>query len=349
MSYTPGTILSIGFSNHLEEVVVLSDNRVATKTFAGKPVERRDIMTLADWQILAVNKRIDVSFVPGTAPATAPSEESYPVNTMLRWVGDESNKRWAIVLKDGILQVKEMIMSCISFDAPSAYGYRKTSQKFFSSLADWKSTLPAGGTLTSQAGKDHSIEAKVAAPITATTDAEYINELKKRFHVSSRINKMPTDRHVRNTSFNTLQIYAGYVQTHMETIKNLTTDTALAASKIYSALRSIRSSIKGMSHASNAALAAQSRLMYTPNEQGKEPYIFKNNYRPALYAFVGDKKIEITSSDDLIGLAYNKQSGVISKHVIPTIGKTFAELGLQMKADGKPRLVAHYRRKVIEL
>lgn len=356
MSYTPGTILSTGFADHLEEVVVLSDNRVATLLFANKPVVRREIMSLADWQILSANKRIDVRLVPGTAPAAAAApvaapvaEETYPVNTMLRWVGDENNRRWAVVLKDGVLQVKEEIMGRISFDAPSAYGYRKTSQKFFSSLADWKSTLPAGGTLTSQAGQDHSIEAKIAAPITATTDAEYITVLKNRFHISSKLNKPPTDQYLRNTSFNTLQIYAGSVQTDMETIKNLTTDTALTASKIYPALRSISSSIRAMSRASKVALGAQSRMMNVFTEQRKEPYHFKNNYRPALYAFVGDKKIEITSTDGLIGLAYNKQSGVISKHVEPTIGKTFAELGLEMKADGKPRLVAHYRRKVVEL
>jgi hypothetical protein len=37
------------------------------------------------------------------------------------------------------------------------------------------------------------------------------------------------------------------------------------------------------------------------------------------------------------------------KWVKPTLGKTFAELGIDMKADGKPRLKVYYRKDSIEL
>ena len=339
MSYTPGTILSFGSGAALEEVVVLTEGKIATKTFAGKPVERREIMSFADWKILAGREEIRTS-----------SEESYPVGTMLRWVADENNKRWAIVLKDGVLQVKEMIMSRTSVDAPlpgSRYGFGKTSQKFFSSLADWKATLPAGGTLTSQAGTDHSLKAKVAAPITATTDAEYINQIKKRFSIRSKITKNLTNNQLRNSSFTELKRSAAMIQTNMEDLKNLTTDTTLRAEVIRSQLQHILWASKSIKKYSHMALRGQLGMMSGYKEA--ESYCFTNNYRQVLYAFVGDKRVEITASDDLLGLAYDKKTDSASKWLPPMLGKTFAELGIQMKADGKPRLLVAYRRQQIEL
>jgi len=64
--YTPGTILSIGFGSTLEQVIVLTDDKVATKTFAGNPVTRRDIMSLADWRIVAqsLGHEIQTDYLP---------------------------------------------------------------------------------------------------------------------------------------------------------------------------------------------------------------------------------------------------------------------------------------------
>ena len=276
MSYTLGTILSSGFGENLEEVVVLSDNRVATKTFGGKPVVRRDIMPLADWQVLVGNQRIVIA--AEAAPAVA--EETYPVNTMLRWKKDDNNRRWAIVLKDGIMQVKEEIMGRTSLDAPRpGYSYGKTSRKFFSSLADWKATLPAGGTLTTEAGTDHSIKTKVETPVPAATDADYIAELKKRFHVHSKLVKLPTDNHLRNSSFKALQAAAADLQKGLDGLKNLSTDTALKGDTIYSELRSIKYSAMEIARTSKLAYDAQFRMMYGPKEnQNKESYVFRNHF-----------------------------------------------------------------------
>jgi len=117
MSYAPGTILSSGFGENLEEVVVLSDNRVATKTFAGKPVARRDIITFSDWQFLLGNQRIEPSYIPlppaapaAAAPAAAvPAAEKYPVGTKLNiWSPDSNQRHVAIQLSNGVLYVKHI-------------------------------------------------------------------------------------------------------------------------------------------------------------------------------------------------------------------------------------------------
>ena len=114
MSYAPGTILSSGFGENLEEVVVLSDNRVATKTFAGKPVARRDIITFSDWQFLLGNQSIQPSYIPlppepAAAAAATAEPEKYPIGTKLSISSADSTQRHvAIQLPNGVLYVKHV-------------------------------------------------------------------------------------------------------------------------------------------------------------------------------------------------------------------------------------------------
>lgn len=362
-TYAPGTILSFGIGSTLEQVIALTDNKVATKTFAGKPVDRRDILSLADWEILAKSQGqgIETSFIPVpvatpvatpvAAPKPAPvPEKVYLAGTMLRWKKDEDNKRCAIVLKDGILQVKEVVMGRITMDNMR---HCNCKQMFFSSLADWKSTLPADGTLTaSEATEDHSIPSirrKASEPVTATTDTDYIKVLLKRFSVRSHLIKKPKSIDVRNSSVNTLIDNTNCIQKHLDAIKAIGTDTNLKADTIVDKLRSIRDFAEAIDRDSRKALSAQCDLMYGGKGNDVESYRYTNDYRQVLCAFVGDKKVEITSDHGLIGIAYNKVTKQDGKWVNPTVGKTFAELGIQLKADGKPRLVAHYRRSEIEV
>ena len=81
------------------------------------------------------------------------------------------------------------------------------------------------------------------------------------------------------------------------------------------------------------------------------PIYFRNDYKQRLVAFAGGQEIEITSNSKmgLIGLAGNPDRGCFGKWFSPKLGKTFAELGIDMKADGKPRLKVYYRRESIEL
>jgi hypothetical protein len=142
-TYTPGTILSVGFGPTLEQVIVLTEDKVATKTFGGQPVIRRDIMSLQDWQIVVGSQVIQTDSMPVPAAVTEPAavaepvpaavtepvpmaepvpaavavQESYPVGTKLSWKHPDGSDQWyspnsrtAIVLKGGIvLQVKEVI------------------------------------------------------------------------------------------------------------------------------------------------------------------------------------------------------------------------------------------------
>ena len=345
--------MSIGFGETLEQVVMLSDNKVATKTFAGKPVTRRDILSFADWQLLAGSNKIQTEYMPVAMPVAVPvpvPEETYLAGTMLRWKKDEDNKRCAIVLKDGILQVKEVVMGRITMDDMR---HCNCKQMFFSSLADWKSTLPADGILTAtEATEDHSvpsIKRKATQPVTATTDADYIKVLLKRFSVHSHLVKMPKSIDVRNSTVKQLIQDVALAQTHLDVLKNISTDTNLKGDKIRETLYSIRCLTANIQRDSLKAITSQCDLMYGRKGTDVDSYKFVNDYKQVLYAFIGDKKVEITSSDGLIGLAYNKNDHNVSRCMTPTMGKTFAELGLTLKADGKPRLVANYRKGQIEI
>jgi hypothetical protein len=232
-------------------------------------------------------------------------------------------------------------------------GMIRCKQMFFSSLADWKSTLPADGILTAtEATEDHSvpsIKRKAAAPVTATTDADYIKVLLKRFSVHSHLVKKPKAIDVRNCSVKIMNEDILDLQRELSGLKNISSDTNLKADAIQRGLRSITYMAKRIAHNSEKALHAQHDLMYVNKGNDVDSYRFQNDYRQELYAFIGDKKVEITSDNGLIGLAYNKKDNTASRWAAPTVGKTFAELGLQLKADGKPRLVAHYRTETIEL
>jgi hypothetical protein len=135
MSYTTGSLLSIGSGATLEQVVVLSDGRVATKLFAGKPVVQRDILSLSDWLLLADGQEITVGPSPPARPPATNEAETYAMGTRLRWSKDDKNWRTAIIIKNGLLQVKEVIDSKITMelarpDAP----YETVKKTFFNNV-----------------------------------------------------------------------------------------------------------------------------------------------------------------------------------------------------------------------
>ena len=348
-TYTPSTVLSVGFGETLEQVIVLSDNKVATKTFAGKPVTRRDIMLLEDWIIIVGSAEIWADYLP-----MAPVEETYPVGTKLSWTLPEGavgryfpNSRTAIVLKDGILQVKEQINGVTVFTQDHEFGGKRVAQKFFSSLADWKATLPAGGSITSKAGEDYSvpnIKRKAALPITNTSsDIDYIKLLKHRFQVRSEI--------VKGESL------ANRLARELANIRNMMADIGLMASStvhIKHVLEALARLCHKLNRSAIRARTIQGLISDRPENANTTPFHFNNEYKQRLVAFVGGTEVEITSaySGGLLGLNGNaSQKSTCGNYVLghPTTGQTFADLGIDMKADGKPRLKVYYRNDSIEI
>ena len=337
MSYAPGTVLSIGFGETLEQVVVLTENKIATCCYAGKPVSRRDIMSLDDWKILCTAQgqqiRSDTPSsapVPAPAPATAPvavAEPVYAVNTILRWKKDDDNRRTAMVVKDGILQLKEIML-----------GRRSSNdKKFFSSFADWKSTLPSGGEIAVQVGAP-SVQAKISAPIVAKTDVEYINELKKRFRVQ-------TAYVIENSHKQNCEQYTGIIRQHGPVLAKMLTE--LGPTPTEESIGSIMYYCNQLLNAASLVRRSQAMIRYNPTEADLRKKKFQATGRQAIYAFFKGAKVEITSGHDQVAITRDSE-GRIGRWATPTTASTFAELGIEM-VNGKPRLEVEYRKKKISI
>jgi len=339
MSYAPGTTLSIGSGETLEQVTVLTENKVATKMFAGKPVSRRDIMSLDDWKLLAGNQEIS-SASSSTSPSsstaasssTSTSPDTYPINTILRWKDVASkSSRTAIVIKNGVLQLKEVINDKVTFDF-----LRRCAKKNFASVAEWKASL-SGGELTVTAGPP-TIEDRISTPIVAKTDAQYIDEIKKRFQVRSDIYLDASDVEKRDHCIRDIKYSLTSLQTRVAELD------ASNASDAYDKLRGINRMGRSIAHNAKIAMYFDQNIRYEPVKAAQKKYMFRNEYRQAIYAFVGGKMVHITSGNGLVGIVNHNYRC----HAAAATTGTFAELGLDMNG-GKPRLQVAYRKKMIDL
>jgi hypothetical protein len=365
-TFAPGTILSVGGGPTLEQVIVMTDGKVATKTFAGKPVERRDIMSMADWRLLIGDQRIQFDYLPissGAEPvaAPAPAPESYPVGTKLNWThnGDASrwynpNSRTAIVLKDGILQVKETIHGVPTMTQTPGADYQRVARKFFSSLADWKMTLPADGTITVTVATDDfslpSIQRKAVKPIVAETDVGYIAELQERYTVLAKLEEGFTPLEQRSNSIERMGYTSDCINDLMRSRAVTNMDSA-SCGDAYDTMGSLARLGKRLARQACKMQAIQLAIRNSPEKANVKPITFTNNYRQRIVAFVGGREVEIASCKKLglLGVAWDREQDAIGKWFKPTTGKTFAELGIDCKADGKPLLKVYYRKDTINI
>jgi hypothetical protein len=345
MSYELGSLLSVGTGAALEQVVVLSDGRVATKLFAGKPVERRDILNLSDWLLLADGQNITVVLplnkgatvatpapVAMATPEPEPVPTVYPVGTMLRWIKDDQNKRSALVMKDCVLQVKEIIAGRTTMN-----DYTLVKRTPFKDFAEWKASLPEGGAITAGAVAPWAptIEEKAKAPIVATTDAGYIAEISNRYLVRTQLyERSSINQNIENARKSLKREIDNFMVN--TSVDNINID------KIVSFSNYINYYAKWVQR---QLLEARGK---TPEELSRVIFTFHNNYKQKLFAYKNGLKYEIaaTKSGNL-ALAPSAEG---TRYRGPALmAQNFAGLGIEMKADGKPRLEVSYYRRRIEL
>jgi hypothetical protein len=330
MSYESGSLLSIGCGATLEQVLLLSDGRVATKLFAGKPVSQRDILNLSDWLMLTEGQNITV-ILPLNKGAPVVAEPVYSLGTMLRWKKDDQNKRSALVMKDGVLQVKEIIDG-----RTTMVNGTLVKRTLFKDIAEWKASLPEGGTISAEAAKAWAptIEEKAKAPIQATTDTGYIAELSKRYLVRSSLYEMTSiNQRIERTREGLKRMVARFAENM--SVENNNIDQMTYYIKIMG----------------NYCNWLQRELLQTHGKSASElaevNYTFNNGYKQKLFAYKGGLKYEICCKDNMIGLAPSAEGTRYRGYAL--VGKTFADLGIEMKANGKPRLEVSYYRRRIEL
>jgi hypothetical protein len=275
---------------------------------------------------------------PVATPLATPEPlETYPMGTRLRWSKDDKNRRTAIIIKDGVLQVKEVIDNNITMiqDKPEPY-YKTVKKTFFNNVAEWRASLPEGGTVaTFTEPQIDSIEAKAKAPIVATTDSGYIAELSKRYLVRSQLWEQSS---INDKIEDTRRILKSVIQ-------RLNDDTRVENRNIDFVI----SSIGNMGHYAKwikrQVLNTQGK---THQELSARRFQFKNYYKQKLFAYKNGLKYEIcTNKNGIIALAPSPEG--TRYHENSLTGKSFADLGIEMKEDGKPRLEVSYYRRRIEL
>jgi hypothetical protein len=336
MSYATGSLLSIGSGATLEQVVVLSDGRVATKLFAGKPVVQRDILNLSDWLLLTDGQEIMVTVNNASTnnPLSELAEPTvYPVGTMLRWIKGDQNKRVAIVMKDSLLQVKEVIDGQITMHQGVC-----VKRTYFKDFAEWKASLPEGGSISAEPIKQSgttTIEEKAKAPIVATTDAGYITELSKRYLVRSQIYQQRSINDTIEDCRSSLKL----------AIQHVTLNTSVDNTRIGRLMSSIGGVCRYAKWLKRQLFDARNK---TPQELSAATFRFKNYYKQKLFAYKGGLKYEICANKNgIIALAPSAEGTKYRENALT--GNSFAELGIEMKDDGKPRLEVSYYRRRIEL
>jgi len=337
MSYTTGSLLSIGAAATLEQVIVLSDGRVATKLFAGKPVVKRDILNLPDWLLLTEGQEITVTANNASSNTPAPEPTAiHPAGTMLRWIKGDQDKRVAIVMKDSVLQVKEIIAGQITLQHGVTGVY--VQRTHFKDFAEWKASLPEGGSISAEPMKQSgtpTIQEKAKAPIVATTDAGYISELSSRYLV--RCHLSPLSSINENIEYPRRMLKSE--------IQRLALDASLENRNIDHLISSIGTISHYAKWLKRQLIDAQGK---TPQELNASRFRFTNYYKQKLFAYKGGLKYEIcTNKNGIIGLAPSAEGTKYRGNALT--GKSFAELGIEMKADGKPRLEVSYYRRRIEL
>jgi hypothetical protein len=259
------------------------------------------------------------------------------MGTRLRWSKDDKNWRTAIIIKDGVLQVKEVIdykitMALARPEAP----YETVKKTFFNNIAEWRASLPEGGTVATFTGPEiASIEAKAKKPVLATTDTSYIAELSERYLVRSKV--------YQESSMNE-KIEYSRMRLKSE-IQGMKLDTSVENRNIdllISSIRLIEHYAKWLKRQLSDAHGK------TPEELSAPRFQFRNYYKQKLFAYKDGLKYEIcTNKNGILALAPSPEGTKYHENALT--GRSFAELGIEMKADGRPRLEVSYYRRRIEL
>jgi len=133
-----------------------------------------------------------------------PSYSQRALKTKLKWVLDENNYRVAVVTKNGILQVKCVVegrvychdsgtcecKACSEINLSDKLGVPHPPwsrlpfiKTFFKDEAEWRNSLPSGGTVSVTVPKisDKMLKKLCNTPLTALSHALQLKELEVRF------------------------------------------------------------------------------------------------------------------------------------------------------------------------
>ena len=278
--------------------------------------------------------------VPASAPAAvAAPEPSYPVGTKHVWEDmpfyDSENlnklrrRIVAIQLNDGVIQVKDITSGNDNYD-DNNYNFDK---KFYPSLAAWKATLPEGEVKSEPNNGLTDLQSRLKKPFPTDekSDADALYMFCARWSVRNYAYKEKSlaEKHEESKKdFLELQKYVASIKIPQD--NDMWYDTLGSKGRINMMKKNYNTIIE----------LNYNKMTMTEKEFNAHNIKVKYHSRQKLYAFVqGERRMIFPSKDHK---TYQKSNFMWCNG---RKGKTFAELGIDMKPDGTPLLELSYRTK----
>jgi len=352
MSFAQGQILTATMHyGTLEKCQVLSEGKVMVFSVDGKP--HREVMLLADWQMMQQAPQ-EAAAAPAAAEPAAPEPEAAPApapepaapapepepvlspGSFIRWRLNDDNRYVAIALRDQAILVvkgvKDGHWQCYhrSVENPA--------RKHFATLAEWKATLPAGGTFEIEArDATSSIDRRKKDLVWKGSDVEYVTDALKVWSVRQSVYEAETPMQTKEVTMNRLQY-------NKEFLMRSTTVTAAGDYNL------IRKTINAIGRLAKDLARQEWNIARIPAAAALRPRYTKvvHSGSGRLYAFRNGRKVEVAVKDGLIYVIDYWQALGPGDRQACRWGSTAAELGLEM-VDGKPRLEVLYRKERVAL
>ena len=321
MSYTPGTKLShTGATRHA--TVLTNGNLIVT---AG--LGYGQVMTVADWLILAEGSRIYEEFIPLESPAV--------IGTKFRWTLNPETYRVAIMTAKGLLQVKSVTdgageihpatctcLPCgeLAMTPPAPWARRPLMKTMFADEAAWRASLPDGGTV------ELTLPGKVASDTlyNGLSDVEKVKALLNRYKIRTSAWESGSQVDVMSSSYVT-------IQECREQLATITLQDEIA----YPRLR--HKETRHLKYAISRYNSAKLSCERNPWMAAQRPVHIQCRGPGRIRAMIGGESMILTVYGDKIAATTElRRCGAVKLY------KNFAEMG-------NPKLSVYYRRRTIDV
>lgn len=226
MSYAPSTKLRSVDGN--ETATVLTNGNVMAFANGGS---WRQMMSLEDWKCLAgnilmvpdrsssVETLIATQSIEPQASAALPEPEpepvaavplpKRPVGSKLRWVHDQETYRIAIVVANGILQVKSVTDGEDDCNDNFRCFRNRLKKTFYTTEEEWRASLPLGGTISVS-------EVPVKEVFVAGPHVEMAEKLCKRYKIRSGVSENLTLAQQRDSMLESVRDMEAMIATYKQ-------------------------------------------------------------------------------------------------------------------------------------
>ena len=354
MSFAQGTVLTATMHyGTVEKCQVLSEGKVMVFSVDGKA--HREVMLLADWQLMQQAPQ-EAAAAPAAAEPAAPEPEAAPApapepaapapepqpepvlspGSFIRWRLNNDNRYVAIALRDQAI----LVVKGVKDGEWLRYhrGAENPARKHFATLAEWKASLPPGGTFEIEArDATSSLEKHKKDLVWKGSDLEYVTDALNVWGVRQSVYVAPTPMQVKEDTSRALE-------------KRKQDLMAITDPRFDGGDRRMIKTVNAIGRLAASLARREWEISRMPAEHANRSSWITINVsgKSRLYAFKNGRRCYLAVKDNLIYMNDYWQAQYLNDYGHCWRAPTFAELGVDM-VDGKPRLEVLYRRQTVVL